>query len=121
MPPDRRHYELANARDRARAWYPRAADQAADSYANAESIRCLTRCLELWPEEDLAGRYAAILKRAKLYDTLADRQAQKQDLQTLQALAERLDEQETPGYQPKLSRQAQVFLQWWHFYGAMRT
>jgi predicted ATPase len=45
------HYERADDREKARTWYERAGYQAADTYANAEIIRCLTHCLELWPEE----------------------------------------------------------------------
>jgi class 3 adenylate cyclase/tetratricopeptide (TPR) repeat protein len=113
------HYELADDREKARAWYQHAGDQAADTYANAESIRCLTHCLDLWPEEDIAGKYALLLKRVRGYDIVADRQAQKQDLETLQALAERLDKQETVDVRSKVSRRAQVFLQWWHFNDAI--
>lgn len=113
------HYQRADDRDHARAWYQRAANQAADTYANAESIRCLTHCLALWPEEDLEGKFAILLKRVRLYDVLANRQAQKQDLEALQALAEVLDEQDLNGDQPKVSRRAKVFLQWWHFYDSL--
>ena len=113
------HYDRAGEWEKARAWYQRAGDQAVGTFANAEGVRCLTRCLELWPEEDIAGKYAILMKRTRLYDILADRQAQKQDLETLQALAERMDEQEISEDHPKVSRLAQVFLQWWHFYDAM--
>ena len=58
-------------------------------------------------------------KRARLYDALANRQAQKQDLETLQTLAEKLEEQDTPEDQPRVSRRAKVFLQWWHLYDSM--
>jgi class 3 adenylate cyclase/predicted ATPase len=113
------HYERADNREKATAWYLRAGDHAADTYANTEGIRCLTRCARLLPEEDIAGKYAVHLKIARLYDLIANRQAQKQDLETLQALAERLDQQETIEDHPKVSRRAQIFLQWWHFYDAV--
>jgi tetratricopeptide (TPR) repeat protein len=113
------HYHRADLHEKATTWYLRAGDQASDSYANAESIRCLTHCLELWPEEDIAGKYDIYLKRVKLYDVLANRPAQKQDLETLQTLAERLDGQEIGEGHQKGSRRAKVFLQWWNFYDAM--
>jgi class 3 adenylate cyclase/tetratricopeptide (TPR) repeat protein len=113
------HYELANDWDKARAWYQRAADQAAGTYANAESVRCLTRCLELWPEQDISGKFPILIKRARLHDMTANRPAQKQDLETLQALAEKLDAQEGSVDQPGVSHRAEAFLQWWHFYDAV--
>ena len=110
------HYHRADDHSRARTWYMRAGNQAADTYANAESIRCLTHCLELWPEEDIEGKYAILLKRARLYDAQANRPAQKQDLETLQILAEKLDGQETAPDQPRVSHRSQASLQWWHYY-----
>ena len=113
------HYKHADDRDKARAWYLRAGNQAADTYANADSVRFLTHCLELWPEEDAAGKFGVLLKRVKLYDALANRQAQKQDLGELQSLAEKLEEQDVSEDRPRVSRRSQVFLQWYHFYDSM--
>jgi tetratricopeptide (TPR) repeat protein len=113
------HYDRANNQEKARVWYQRAGEQAAETNANTEAIRCLTRCLELWPEEDLAGKFDVTVRRARLFDMLANRQAQKQDLETLQILAEMLEKQKKTADQPKASRRAQVFLQWWHFYDSM--
>ena len=113
------HYERGNDREKARAWFLLAGNQAADTYANADGIQFLTHTLELWPEEDAAGKFPVLLKRARLYDALANRQAQKQDLETLQILAEKLEEQDPPEDQPRVSRRAKVFLQWWHLYNSM--
>jgi tetratricopeptide (TPR) repeat protein len=113
------HYERAADREKASTWYQRAGIQAADYYANAEAIRCLTRYLEISIEEDIAGRYDVLLRRAKLYDMVSNRQAQKQDLEALQALAEKLDAQDASEGRPGASRRAEVFLQWWFFFDAM--
>ena len=113
------HFEQAADRKKACIWYQRAGIQAVKYYANAEAIRCFTRYLEITPDEDIAGRYDVLLKRARQYDVVANRQAQKQDLETLQALAEKLDAQDTLEGRPEASRRAQVCLQWWHYFDAV--
>jgi tetratricopeptide (TPR) repeat protein len=63
---------------------------AAARYANAEALDYLTRALALTAETDLAGRYALLLAREAVYHLQGAREAQRQDLAALQALAERL-------------------------------
>ncbi len=108
------HFERAGDWQKARAWYSRAGIQAADIYANAEAVRCFTRCLENTPESDAAGRFEVIVKRARLYDSMANRPAQKRDLEAAQLLAVELDQIE-----PSAARRAQVCLQWWHYFEAI--
>jgi len=131
------HYHRADDPSRARTWYQRAGDLAADTYANSEAIRCLSHCLELWPADDPAGKFELILRRAKVYDILADRPAQKADLEALTALAETLDAERMPGNaapgvgsakagahaeageHTAYSYQVRIFLQWWSYNDAM--
>ncbi len=71
-------------------------------YANAESVRFFTRALELTSEKELAERYDLLFAREEANDLLGDRQAQEQDLQTLDELVEQLDDD---------NRRAEVALQ----------
>jgi predicted ATPase len=117
------HYDRAEDVEKACQWYRTAGNLAAERYANAESIRCLSRCLELTPKEDLAGQYELLLKRVGLYDLVSDRSSQKRDLEILQVLAEQLDretaDEKTPEESMK-SYRAEVFMQSWHYYDAWR-
>ena len=85
------HWDRAGDAENTRFWYQRAATYAIDHYANSESLRCLTRCLELCPSDDPAERFDLLVKRLKVYDIVGDRTAQRQDLEELQALASQLD------------------------------
>ncbi len=121
------HYEQAEEWQRSRDWYLRAGIMATDHFANAEAIRCITHCLELWPSQDLAGKADLLIRRVKLYDLIANRLAQKSDLEALRALAEELDGGPGPSgdspaideKKPAGSWQAQSSLQWWHYYDAL--
>jgi class 3 adenylate cyclase/tetratricopeptide (TPR) repeat protein len=112
------HFERAADREKACTWYRRAGIRAADSYANAEAIRCLTRYLDITNKDDVTGRFDVLMRRVKLYDLVANRQAQKQDLEELQVVAEELDAQDLMEGRTVVSRRAMVFLQWWFFYDA---
>ena len=59
------HYEHAEDLQKARDWYLNAGKRAEERYANAEGIRCFSRCLELTPEEELANRYDLLLRRVQ--------------------------------------------------------
>lgn len=118
------HYDQAEEWQPARTWYSKAGILAADQYASVEAIRFFSRCLELWPEADLAGRVDLLTRRVKLYDLLANRAAQKSDLESLQVLAEALDElpdeaATTIEKKPAMSWQARASLQWWYYYEAL--
>lgn len=125
------HYHRADDHARARSWYRRAGELAADTYANSEAVRCLTHCLELWPADDPAGKFELILRRLKVYDILADRPAQKADLEVLSALAETLDAERMPentapgegsaedGVHAVYSYRVRSFLQWSFYHDAL--
>jgi class 3 adenylate cyclase/tetratricopeptide (TPR) repeat protein len=88
------HYEAAGETVQAATWYRRAGERAAQQYANAEAIFHLSRALDLWPAEDLRGRYELLRAREGVYDWLASRQEQLQDLEALVDLAEKIDDDE---------------------------
>jgi DNA-binding GntR family transcriptional regulator/tetratricopeptide (TPR) repeat protein len=84
------HLEGAGQMAQAATYLRRAGEQAAAQFANAEAVTYFSRALELTPEDDLAGRYDLLLAREKVYDLQAAREAQRQDLATLQELAQAL-------------------------------
>jgi adenylate cyclase len=67
-----------------------AGERAAAQFAAAEAVVHLSRALDLTPETDHAERYVLLLTREKMYDMRGDREAQSQDLQALEGLAEAL-------------------------------
>lgn len=82
------HWERAGQAEKAAAYLRRAGEQAAAQFANAEAVAYLSRALDLTPEGDLAERYALLLARERVRDLQGAREAQRQDLATLEALAE---------------------------------
>ena len=110
------HYHLAEDHERAREWYRKGGAFAISRYANAEAVRCLTHCLQMWPEADLEGRIDLLVQRAKVYDTLADRPAQKEDLETLERLVEELRRSGAASEATINLLGARLSLQWWFYY-----
>lgn len=111
------HWDRAGDAENTRLWYQRAATYAIDHYANTESLRCLTRCLELCPSDDSAGRFDLLVQRLKVYDIVGDRTAQRQDLEELQALAAQLD---SSGIRiTERAWTAEAALQSWHYHDAI--
>ena len=68
-----------------------AGQQAAARFANAEAIKYFSRVLELMPESDPASRFDILLARERVYDILGARIEQNKDFDSLQGLAEQLD------------------------------
>ncbi len=89
------HLERAGQTQQAVTYLRKAGEQAAAQFANVEAISYLSHALELILEDDLAGRYALLLAREKVYDLQGAREAQAQDLATLDELAEALDDPST--------------------------
>jgi len=86
------HLERAEKKDQAAIYLRRAGEQAAAQFANSEAVAYLSRALALTPEEAQAERYALLLAREKVYDVQGERESQRQDLERLEEIAERLDE-----------------------------
>ena len=111
------HWDRAGDMENARLWYHRAGSYAADHYANAEGIRCISRCLELWPPEDPAGRFDLLVQRLRIYDIVADRASQLQDVNELQSLAAQLESAAAPCADRAWSAEAN--LQKWYYHEAL--
>ena len=86
------HFELAQDRDKARAYLFKAGVQAASNYANEEALAYFNRTLELTPEKEARGRFETLLKRERVYDLLGKRSEQRRDLAELAQLANQFDE-----------------------------
>jgi len=87
-----RHWEQAGERERAVEYLQRAGEQAAAQFANAEAVGYFTRALDLTPEENLTARYVLLLARERVHDVQGAREAQRQDLAALEAIADGLDD-----------------------------
>ncbi|MBN1247730.1 MAG: AAA family ATPase [Anaerolineae bacterium] len=85
------HWERAGVAPRAVDYLERASAQAAAQYANAEAVDYIARALRLVPESDLEQQYALRLAREQLHHLRGERDAEAQDLDALQTLAEALD------------------------------
>jgi predicted ATPase len=88
------HFVEAGLTEKAAAYLHRAGEQAAARFANTEAANHFSRALELMPEDDLAEHYALRLAREQVYALQGERNAQKADLDTLERLAETLDDNE---------------------------
>ncbi|NJN66886.1 MAG: tetratricopeptide repeat protein [Chloroflexaceae bacterium] len=95
------HYHYAEEAEHERFYAHLAGLWAANRYANAEAVHYLTRALDLTGEQALDERYCLLLTREQVYDRQGDREAQSQDLSTLETLATALND---------LERQAEVAL-----------
>ncbi len=84
------HWERAGYVQKASAYLHRAAEQAAAQFANAEAVAYLSRALELVDEDDLAERYRLLRAREGVLDLQGAREAQRDDLDALDALASAL-------------------------------
>jgi len=92
------HYAYAKVLDYESHYAVLAGKQAAAQYANATALRYLGRALELTPPNEIDQRFRLLLAREKVYDLLGDRQNQKDDLDDMALLSEKLD----------LSQQAEI-------------
>ncbi|HSR31249.1 MAG TPA: tetratricopeptide repeat protein [Anaerolineae bacterium] len=81
------HFEVAGVVDKAVRYLRRSGELAAIRYANEEAVVHFGRALALLPETDRIGRYGLLLAREDVYARLGQRDAQRQDLTELEALA----------------------------------
>jgi tetratricopeptide (TPR) repeat protein len=84
------HFDEAGLADKAVRYLRRSGELAAMRYANEEAVAHFGRALGLLPETDHAGRYGLLLAREEVHDLLGQRDAQRQDLAELEALANNL-------------------------------
>lgn len=85
------HLDRSDRIHEAVVYYKRAGERAASEYANAEAVRLLSRALNLLPDDHLIEQFEIITLRVSLFHMLGAREAQGQDLATLEKLAESLD------------------------------
>jgi class 3 adenylate cyclase/tetratricopeptide (TPR) repeat protein len=88
------HLELAGKMEQAAIYLYQAGEEAARRFANDEAVEYFTRALALIPEDDLIGRYDLLLVREKVFDINGDRESQGVDLETLEIIAESLEDTE---------------------------
>ena len=88
------HLELAGEREEALRHLRWAGQAAAGKYANDEAIDYFTRALAIVLEADLETRFELLLAREKVLELQAKREQQRQDLQVLEILANKLESAE---------------------------
>jgi predicted ATPase len=81
------HYEQANEREAAAAWYLRAGERAMAQGAPVEARVLLDRCLELLPRADRERRWRALLARNQVLFTLGETETRIREDEALVALA----------------------------------
>jgi adenylate cyclase len=86
------HYEHSENLPKKREYLFKAGEAAQKAHANEAALSYLGRALALAPETDHAGRFAILSMRELIYQFFGEREAQKQDLTNLSALAETLDD-----------------------------
>jgi predicted ATPase/class 3 adenylate cyclase len=86
------HSEQARLVEQARHYLRLAGDTARDAYQNSQAIDYYSRAIKLTPESDLEGRYQLYLVREANYDLQGKRDAQRQDLNIMQLLADELQD-----------------------------
>lgn len=87
-----RHFERAGLPDKAARYFAAAGNQAAAIFATETAIDYFTQALALTPQKDARARFDLLLRRESLNDLRGRRQAQRDDLELLETLAERLDD-----------------------------
>ncbi len=85
------HSGEAGDEARARLYFTRAGDRARQLYANEDAIRLYTEALGMLPG-DAPERFELLASRAAVYDLIAQRAAQRADVEAMLALAEALDD-----------------------------
>jgi tetratricopeptide (TPR) repeat protein len=86
------HYVEAGETEKARTYLRIAGEQAAVRYANDEAVTYFNQALELTPEDNFTERYDLLFAREKIWSLKGDREAQAQDLVTLETLAEAIND-----------------------------
>jgi predicted ATPase len=85
------HYGEAGDEERALVYVLRAANRARKVYANEEAIRLYSDALDLM-HDDAPERFAVLASRNQVYGVVARREAQRDDVEAMLALAEDLDD-----------------------------
>ena len=86
------HYEAAEDGASAAVWYLRAGRAAASRYANAEALSQLGRSADLLDVSDVELRFEVVSALQEVHHIIGDRAAETGDLDTLEELADVLDD-----------------------------
>ncbi|GAB4500344.1 MAG: adenylate/guanylate cyclase domain-containing protein [Anaerolineales bacterium] len=86
------HYHQAENPAQEAKFAKLAAQQAEQTFANREALQYYARALELTERTHLAQRFSLLLAHERLCDLTGDRKTQRRDLDTLQELADRLND-----------------------------
>jgi predicted ATPase/class 3 adenylate cyclase len=100
------HLQQAGEQIEALKYLKLAAQQAAEKYANKEAVDYFSRALPLVPDQDLETRFDLLLAREEVLDLQAKREAQSQDLEEMETLANKIGSAE---------KQMEVKVQWSKF------
>lgn len=87
------HAKYAQLPSKAQKYYWLAGKFAADAYQNQQAIEHYRRALAYVPPNDTTLQFEILIERVELFNRVANRTAQLKDLQTLEILATRLDDQ----------------------------
>jgi len=104
------HSEHADLSSKAQIYYTLAGRIAAESYQNHQAMYYYTRALAHTPNSDLYTHFSLLVKREEMFNRLANRAAQLEDLNSLEGLALQLNDQQS------LARVDMLFA---HFYIAI--
>lgn len=108
------HTERANLIAKARGYLQRAGETARGGFQNSQAVDYFSRALNLTPEEDFELRYDLLLAREEVADLLGDREAQRSDLASLDALVK--DWALTAPAVDQSGRKAQVAERWANYF-----
>jgi adenylate cyclase len=86
------HFERAQIRDKARFYLVKAGEQAAANFANDEALTYFDRALTHIETADPRMRFDTLFKRERVYDLLARRTEQRQDLGELARLMDQFED-----------------------------
>lgn len=104
------HWTLAEVWDQAASYHQQAGNQARAVYANNEASSHYTQALDAWARQPTPAKplctFELYLTREEVYALQGEREAQAEDLASLEALAEELDDGKRQG----LHRRAEVAL-----------
>lgn len=86
------HSEYGGLAQKAMAYYTLAGKTSSELYQNQQAIEYFSRALMLVPSDQLATQFDLTSERVELFTRLGKRDLQLQDLQTLETLAKKLDD-----------------------------
>ena len=107
------HSEQAGLMEQARSYLPLAGDAAREAYLNGQALEYYSRALSLTPEEESQARYTLLVKRIPLLRLRGDSVQLRQDLETIEPLAEGLDRLDS---QPGIGLRRAKILELWASY-----